>query len=236
MTFTPFTPQHYVTLFVGIILSGVLIIMGKNGGQQRTSATAVLAFCNLAAYPLNQAGWLMLDHSVPLDNILPFHLCDIAAITAGFALLLRHHLLATLTYFWGLAATIQALLTPAIHVGFPHFAFIAFFLQHFAIVAAALYLPIVEGWRPKRPFWKSPVEVYLWSLGYLAFALVINFSLGTNFGFVNRPPENPSLLDHLGPWPLYLIPMQLLALTFFLILALPFRKAVRDAPPGSPRQ
>ena len=48
--------------------------------------------------------------------------------------------------------------------------------------------------------------------------------LRTNFAFASRPPENPSLIDYLGPWPLYLFAMQGIALVLFLLLALPFRK------------
>jgi uncharacterized membrane protein YwaF len=48
--------------------------------------------------------------------------------------------------------------------------------------------------------------------------------LGTNFAFASRPPDNPSLIDHLGRWPLYLFAMQGIALTLYLLLALPFRR------------
>jgi hypothetical integral membrane protein (TIGR02206 family) len=157
-----------------------------------------------------------------LDNVLPFHLCDIAAITAGFALLTRKPLLCALTYFWGLAATIQALLTPAITVGFPHLPFVMFFIHHFAVVTAALYLPLVEGWRPKLPLWRVPLEVYACSVIYLIFAIAANHLLGSNFGFASRPPDNPSLIDHLGPWPLYLFSLQGIALGCYFILTLPF--------------
>jgi len=189
----------------------------------------VVAFFNLSAYPLNQAAWLSLGKQMELDNILPFHLCDIAAMTAGFALLTKRPALCALTYFWGLAATLQALLTPAVGVGFPNWPFITFFIQHFAIVGAALYLPIVEGWRPRQPLWSDPLRVYGWSVAYLAFALGVNHLLQTNFGFANRPPENPSLIDHLGPWPWYLLSMQAIAICLFLLLALPLKG--KAAPP-----
>jgi len=52
-------------------------------------------------------------------------------------------------------------------------------------------------------------------------ALGVNTLLGTNFGFASRPPANPSLIDHLGPWPWYLLSMQAIAVTLFLLLALP---------------
>ena len=222
--FQPFTQEHFVVLAVGFTVAAVFLLAGLRGGRGRTLATALLAFINLSAYPFGQAAWLALDAPKSIDNFLPLHLCDIAAITAGFALVTRRPLLCALTYFWGLAATVQALLTPAITVGFPELPFLMFFIQHFAIVTAALYIPIVEGWRPKSPFWRSPLEVYGWSVVYLAVVMVVNRVLGSNFGFASRPPDNPSLIDHLGPWPLYLFSMLVIALVFFLLLALPFAK------------
>lgn len=225
--FQPFSLQHLFAVLIGGVVVAALILAGKKGGRTRQFSTAILAFLCLSAYPLGQAAWLSIDSPKTLDNIIPFHLCDIAAITGGFALLTRRHLLATLTYFWGLAATIQALLTPNIAVAFPNWPFTMFFVHHFAVVAAALYLPIVEGWRPKFPLWKSPVEAFLWSLGYLAFAMTANRILGTNFGFAARPPDNPSLIDHLGPWPWYLLAMSGIALVLYFLLALPFAGARR---------
>ncbi len=223
--FQPFTPEHLYAVLVGAAVITILILLGKRGGRCRLFATGFLAFVNLAAYPLGQAAWLSLAADKSLDNIIPFHLCDIAAITGGFALLTRRPLLASLTYFWGLAATMQGLLTPAITVGFPHWPFVMFFVHHFVIVGTALYLPIVDGWRPKTPLWKSPIEVYLWSLGYLAFAMAVNKILGTNFGFAAHRPPNPSLIDYLGPWPWYLVSMSAIALVLYFLLALPFAGA-----------
>ena len=221
MPFHPFSREHFVTVAIGAAVIMVLLALGKRGGNGRILATALLAFFNLSAYPLNLAAWMSLGKPMALDNILPFHLCDVAAIVAGFALITRSALLCSLTYFWGLAATFQALLTPALSVGFPEWAFITFFVQHFAIVATALHLPIVEGWRPKNPLWKSPLEIYGWSVAYLVFAMSVNKLLGTNFGFASRPPDNPSLIDHLGPWPWYLFSMQAIAVCIFLLLAVP---------------
>jgi len=224
LPFHPFSREHFVTVLIGVMVTAALLFAGRRGGSSRTLATAVLAFASLASYPFNQAAWLSLGKPVALDNILPFHLCDIAAIIAGFALLTRKPLLCALTSFWGLAATFQALLTPAISMGFPSWPFVTFFIQHFAIVATALYLPIVEGWRPRQPLWKGPLEIYGWSLIYLAFAMTVNMLLGTNFGFASRPPDNPSLIDHLGPWPWYLFAMQAIAVVVFFLLALPLRQ------------
>ena len=228
MSFQPYSSEHLTAIAAGGMIVTALLVAGRRGGNARRLSTAVLAFFNLAAYPLNLAAWLAHGGNPALENVLPLHLCDIAAITAGFALLTKRPALCALTYFWGLAATLQALLTPALGVGFPNWPFVTFFIQHFAIVGAALYLPIVEGWRPRQPLWIDPLRVYGWSVAYLAFALAANRLLETNFGFASRPPDNPSLIDHLGPWPWYLFSMQAIAIVLFLALALPHRRARRD--------
>lgn len=224
MPFHPFTPAHFITLAIGFAVTAGLIIFAKRSGKNQRIVTAILAFLCLASYPFALFAWR--GYPVALDNVLPLHLCDFAAIVAGFALFTRKPILLTLTYFWGIAATTQALLTPAISHGPPSLPYIHFFVQHFAIVAAALYIPIVLKWRPEMPWWKSPLIVFGVSICYQVAALLINTLLKTNFAFASRPPDNPSLIDHLGPWPFYLFAMQALALVLYLLLALPFRNGI----------
>ncbi len=230
MAFPPFGTQHLLTLAVGFSLTALLILGGRRGGLARKWSCGILVFINLTAWPFNLYAWNSLGVNLPLDNFLPLHLCDIAAFIAGLALLLRQRTLATLTYYWGLAATIQGLITPALSHGFPTLPFFSFFLQHFAIVATALYLPLADGWRPKHPLWKCILQVYGWSLVYLVFSLIANAILGTNFGFSMHPPYNPSLIDHLGPWPWYLFSMQAIAIVAFTLLSLPFAFSKKPKP------
>ena len=221
--FYPFTQEHFIAVGVGITVGVIIISVGKFSRFKKWT-TAILVFLNLSAYPLGQMAWLSVDEVQSIDNIVPLHLCDIAAMIAGFALLTKRPILCSLTYFWGLTATTQAILTPALTLGPAHWPFFSFFLHHFAIVTAALYLPIVEGWRPKQPFWKGPLEANAWILIYLAVAMTANHLLASNFAFASHPPDNPSLIDHLGSWPWYLVMMQTIALVFFFLLALPFVK------------
>jgi hypothetical integral membrane protein (TIGR02206 family) len=220
--FVPFSATHAWALVAGVVGIAALIALAKSGERNERIARSILAFLCFAAFAYTQAAWSTVDGGdADLDSALPLHLCDIAAFIGGFALLTGKRLLATLTYFWGLAATVQALATPAISVGFPHPAFIAFFIHHFAVVGAAFYLPVVCGWRAERPWWKTPLQAWLWGNLYLAIAMGVNIWLGTNFGFASRKPVNPSLLDHMGPWPVYLLWMQVIAAILFSLLALP---------------
>lgn len=219
--FHPFSLQHLWVILIGGTITALFLIAGRCGGRGRSISTRLLAGINLSMYPLGLVGWHLMGGG-SLETSIPLHLCDLAAITAGLALLTKNHTLATLTYFWGLAATIQGLLTPAVMYGFPSPVFILFFVHHFSVVAAALYLPVVCGWRPRSPWWKSPLAAFGWVNVYLAVAFPANWLLGTNFGFLMAKPANPSLLDCFGPWPWYVLVMEALAVAFFLLLTLPF--------------
>lgn len=224
--FRTFSSEHLITVAIGFVWVGILLLAARSGPHGREIVKKLLIVWCFTSIPLSLLAWALWDGPKSLDNFLPFHLCDVATLTAGFALLTKRPLLGAMTYFWGFAATTQALLTPAISMGFPHFPFVMFFIQHFAIVAAALYLPFIDGWRPRQPIWRAMLEIFGWSVAYHASALCVNTLLGTNFGFASRPPDNPSLIDHLGPWPWYLLWMQGIALVLFFLLALPWSRRV----------
>ena len=222
-TFTPFTLQHGITVLIGIGFLIAITISGKRSSQWERLTSTALAFIHLAIIGFSYWAWSQVERESDLSATIPLQLCDLASICAGFALITRHRLLILLTYFWGLAGTIQGIVTPALDIGFPHPVFFTFFIQHFAIIGTAIYFPIVHHWRPDGKWWRAPLIAFAWINIYLAVALVANALLNTNFGFVSHKPTNPSLLDHLGPYPIYLIWLELIALTLFFILNLPLR-------------
>jgi hypothetical integral membrane protein (TIGR02206 family) len=226
--FVVFSSTHFITVALGCALLVILLL-----GARRSPVTAqplargVLAFFCLAAYAYSQLAWSTCDHPLDLENILPFHLCDIAGFLAGYALLTRKPWAQELTYYWGLAATLQALITPAITYTCPHFTFFSFFFHHFAIVGAALFIAICDGWRPLKPWWRSPMRAFFSVNLYLIFAVIMNVILDTNFGYLAHPPLNPSLIDHLGPWPYYILSIEVIALLLFILLTLPWLRKNR---------
>ena len=226
MPFHPFSREHFVT-----------VAIGAAGGRWRccwpanAAATAgrwprrCWRFANLSAYPLNQAAWLSLGKPLPLDNLLPLHLCDIAAITAGFALItktpgaLRAHLfLGTGGHLPGIADSRdqRRVFRPGRSSRFSS-------STSPSSPRHSICPSSKAGGRDSRSGkarWKSmagrsPICI---------FALTVNHLLGTNFGFASRPPDNPSLIDHLGPWPWYLFSMQALAIILFYLLAIPLSR------------
>ena len=156
-----------------------------------------------------------------VQTTLPFYLCDAASLLLGIALLTRHQRCAETGYFWGLAGTSQGLLTPTLQHSWDQPEYYAFFLQHGGVPVAAIALAWGAGLGPQPGAWWRIVR---WSWVYMAIIFAITFVLSTNYGFLNAKPEVPTLLDHLGPWPWYLLSLQAIAFTLYWLLYLPFRK------------
>src|SRR5437867_52514 len=73
---------------------------------------------------------------------LPLQLCDVAIFIAAAALWTRNRLLVDVTYFRGLAGTIQALLTPDLPQHFPSYPYFQYYIAHGGVIAAALMLVV----------------------------------------------------------------------------------------------
>ena len=57
-----------------------------------------------------------------------------------------------------------------------------------------------------------------WSWGYMAIVMSLNLILGQNYGFLNGIPEVRTLFDYMGPYPYYLITLQVVAFSLYYIL------------------
>jgi hypothetical integral membrane protein (TIGR02206 family) len=150
---------------------------------------------------------------------LPLPLCDAAVLIAAAACFWRHPLLVELTYFWGLAGTLQGLLTPDLSVGFPHLVFWQYVLGHLGIVFAALFLVVGLGQIP-RP--GAVPRVFAITLAYTAVVGLVDALAGANYMFLRRPPGEWTVLRLLGPWPWYLLSAAAVALVLFTALDTPF--------------
>jgi hypothetical integral membrane protein (TIGR02206 family) len=156
---------------------------------------------------------------------LPLALCDAALVVAAAACWWRTPLLVELTYFWGLAGTLQAVITPDLNAGFPHLVFFQYLAGHLGIVLAALYLVVGLHVVP-RP--GSVVWTFAITLAYTAVVGLVDALSGANYMFLRRPPGNWTLLRVLGPWPWYIASAAGVALVLLMILDVPFFLARRS--------
>ena len=159
---------------------------------------------------------------------LPLALCNLALPVAAVACWWPSWYLAVeLTYFWGLAGALQAVVTPDLTAGFPQLEFFEFVVGHLGVVIAALYLVVGLRLQP-RP--GSVKRVFAVTAAYTAFVGWFDWLTGSNYMFLAAIPATGSLLSVLGPWPWYILSAAGVALVLFWLLDAPFRH--HRPPPG----
>jgi hypothetical integral membrane protein (TIGR02206 family) len=181
--------------------------------------TATLAGV-LAAEEVAALGLAAQAGAATLRRGLPLQLCDWVVVATMVALLRRRRPAFELAYFWGLAGTVQALLTPDLTADFPDPAFLTFTGLHATVVVSIL---VLAGGCNLRPGPRGPLRAWLWLQAYAGAASLANALLGTNYGYLRHKPDHPSLLDMMGPWPWYILVLEAVAFAFFWLLGLPFR-------------
>jgi hypothetical integral membrane protein (TIGR02206 family) len=220
LPFVAFSPDHLATLAVVAAVAGWMIVVVRLGRWPRLVRAQewILVGLLLLSWPAEWFSGVYARH-LTWEEILPLHLCDLAAFAGAAALAWNHRFAAELTYFWAMAGTVNGLITPTLKFAFPHPAFFAFFLLHGAVVIAAAYLVFGRRCHP-RP--GAVIRVFGASLAYLGFITAVNSLLGTNFAFIRQKPETASLLDSLGAWPWYVFALIPLGFAIFSLLYLPF--------------
>lgn len=232
--FEPFGTSHQVTLLVFFAVLAPVVIIGRRVRGTDLEPTAAKAFALLIAaimVPFHLAE--MSPGRFDLGASLPLQLCDVAWMLAVAALWTRNRTLCAITYFWGLLLTSQALATPALSHGFPSPEFFGFWAMHFLIVYAAVFLTWGLGIHPTWAGYRSTVAV---TFGWMVSVFLINLAIDTNYGFVNRKPSNPSILDYFGPWPVYLGVEIVICAAVWALMTWPWTRGQQPATRGATSQ
>lgn len=218
--FILFGSAHLIALLVVILFNVLLVAFHK---RIPARGRVVLRYSLAALLLVNEAAWHIWNWTTgqwTLQTMLPLHLCSVFVFASAYMLIRRSYTVYEFAYFLGISGAIQPLLTPDAGIyGFPHFRFFQVMVSHGAIVTAAITMTFVEGY---RPHWSSLRWVALWGNVYLVLVGALNWVLGSNYLFIAHKPETASLIDVLGPWPWYILSMEVIALVLCLALYLPY--------------
>jgi len=219
--FVLFGLDHLAALALTGLAAVALSAVARRDPEGRAATGVRLALAGILIAAIGIGLWrdALRGRLSPWDFV-PLNLCDFAILLAAFSLATRRQSAYELLYFWALAGTFIAMVTPDVTRGFPSWQFISFFAFHGAVVVAALFLTLGLKMRPRAG---SPWRVFVWTNLYAAIAAAVNFAFERNFLYLREKPDGPSVLDWLGPWPWYLVGAEVLALALFLLLDLPFR-------------
>ena len=165
------------------------------------------------------------DGTYEISEDLPLHMCRLAAFIVPVVLFFKNRWLFGVLYFWILAGTLQAILTPDLATGFPSYEYLRYWILHLGLVVLILFPLSVYKFKPKpRDLWNA-----VWTAQvYLLITLPLNHWLGSNYGYTMHKPPGASIADLMGPWPWYILVGEVIMIVMFLLLLLPFyQKAKR---------
>ena len=207
--------EHLAGL-AAITAASVLLVAGARLGGPAFShpARLVLGAVILAGFAGEQIAYAERGLWSARVN-LPFQLSDAVTLVSVVALWRPRPLLVELVYYWAFAATLQALLTPDLRQAYPDVLYFTYFTTHGGALAAACLLVLGERRRPRAG---SALRAYAVTAVFAVAAGVATLATGGNYLFLRRKPVGGSLLDVMGPWPVYIAAAAALGLALFLLL------------------
>lgn len=216
------------------VLLGVLVVWGVRrirGTSMEVTITRTAGWA-LLVVSLMRMGWWVLPGHWDIEHSLPLHFSDALRFITAIALIRRSRWAIAITYFWGLTLNPQALLTPHPNMLLgPSVDFAFYWGLHIAVLLAPLALIWGVGHRPQ---WRDFAVAYGLALVWAGFAMTVNAIIGTNYAFLNHPPEGPSLLDVLGPWPLYILWQAVLVACLWALMTWPWTRRRSSTDGGRP--
>ena len=219
MEFVMFSAAHW-TAIVAIGLAAVLLFTVKNRIQPNQKwerfAAVTLLFMDLGYH-----AWLIGSNRWRLMDSLPLELCSISLLIAIVLLWTGNRKLFPFVFFAGIGGALQAVLTPVLDLSYPHFRYFHFFYTHGGIILTALYFTWVKGYWPT---FKGVLQTMLVLNVLLPVIFLVNLLVEGNYMFLRMKPVNGSLLDYLGPYPWYLLSLEVVAFLIFTLLWFLFRQ------------
>lgn len=217
--FQLFGPAHLSAL-AALVLLNLLLIRTKNASERVHRNIRWTLAITIWSAEIAWHVWNIATGQWTIQYMLPLNLCSILIWLTGFMLIFKNKRIYEFAYFLGIGGAMQYLMTPDLGIyGFPHFRFFQTFLSHGLLVTCAIYMTVVEGFRPT---WKSVGRVVVWANIYMGIVFLINLRLGSDYLDLNAKPATPSLLSLLPAWPTYIVFMELIGLATIFLLYLPF--------------
>ncbi len=217
--FETFSLQHFSALILFALFTFLAIWFGWNSSD-KTKKWIGLSIALIALFIMVfDSVYRLLTGQFDILDDLPLFLCDIVVILLPFIILKENRKWLGILYFWAVAGTLQALITPELEEGFPRFEFFRYFIMHAGIVSAVIYCIVV--WRIKIN-WKDFLHAIVFAQVYIVSVHLINLLLQSNYSYTVRKPEDPTILDLLGEWPWYIFWGEILMIALFLLLIIPF--------------
>ncbi|MCA9293086.1 MAG: TIGR02206 family membrane protein [Phycisphaerales bacterium] len=217
---------HHAAWLVWAVITAIVCVMGvrMRGTPKGARFDRLIGLTLALGYVVVNIYWFS-PPNLAWDDSLPIQLCDLAALCAPLAILTRRRPLRVLLYFWGFGLSTQGFFTPTVAPDPTLGKFWMHWINHGAVVGGAVYDLVVCRYRPTWRDWRFAIIA---SLLYVALIFGLDIATGWNYAYVgNATPEQKTLVDVLGPWPLRVLWIVLIAGGAMTALMLPWTIARR---------
>ena len=211
---------HLALLALLVLAAIVLVRWARRTEPAATDRALRLAGWALLANSAAWTAWGFMPWAWNLEESLPLHYSDALRFLVPIALITQARWAVVVTWFWGLTLNMQSVLTPDLN----YFVWVPLeFAEYWIAHGAGVLAPVVLVWGlGYRPTWRGYGIAYAATLLWAGIAVTGNTLTGANYGYLNRAPAGPSILDLLGPWPQYLLVEAVLIAAVWAAMTLPW--------------
>ncbi|MDF1696361.1 MAG: TIGR02206 family membrane protein [Saprospiraceae bacterium] len=220
MTFSNYGLEHFFSVLVVAVFGLWFLRKGKYSWDEKQKWKYVILFAAvLYGIQLFKTFIRLYLGNFDITEDLPLQLCNILPLILMVALYYKSRIVLSVVFFWILAGTAQANITPTLFNTFPHYESIRYWAIHTGLPVIAIYLYYVLGYRFQ---FKDAVRSAL-ALNILAAIIYpLNLALGSNYLYLNAKPPGTTIYNLLGPWPWYIMNIEFVMLVLFSAVLIPF--------------
>lgn len=214
--------QHITVIILIICLSIGLPVLAKRyfNPSQRLLTSRIMAII-ISCWVILYDFILLYLGKFNYKTDLPIDICNLVGLIIPFLMWNPNKRLFPYLYFYIMAGTTQAVFVPYLFDGFPNFVFIKFWIVHGGLIVYILYVAIVWNFQITL---KDFLHSFLFLQLYVLLAYLINKLIGANYIFLVQKPSLSSVFDYFGPWPLYILVIEVIMLFLMLMVYLPYIK------------
>ena len=219
-SFEAYTMEHFLPVILAILLAwgSIRVANKKLTESQKTILGTVLALVPFVCV-IGRMTYLLMIGSFDPSLDLPFFMCRFMALILPFVFYTRNRFMLGILYFWVLAGTINAIITPDLLFNFGHWEYNLYWVYHLMLIVTIIYGVFVYKFEIK---WRDYWNAVLGTIVFTVFSMGVNFLLKANYNYLSEKPEVASILDYMGPWPWYIAVVYFLMFLLFLLAFLPY--------------
>ena len=218
IVFSAFDQSHFYAVFTSVLLLvSVLVVAKRLDYRQNILVCRGLSLLLCATVMLWSLVHVKFGRFSAIES-LPLSICNLFALIAPLLFWIPNQKRFEVIYYFVFSGTLQAIITPDPSSGYPSYSFFKYWIVHCGLIIIVIhYLVAFKLYPSVQGIWRA----FLWLNLYLLCVFPINWLLDANYFYLMHKPEVPSLLDFFGPWPIYLIVSEILAMLFFALSYIP---------------